>query len=392
MNVSDRLLTVSVCPAADWPAVQDSWSKLNEASPYGCYFLRPAWIGSWIETYGEYLDIEIVRFSSGDRLVGACLLVWRTQRRGLVGIRTAYLNASGEDEWEEVGTEFNDLLCLAGWEKQVAAELRRYLDRHGWDDLVMNGCRRSAAIAALRAAFAGCEERVRTVPSRYVDLDAIRKSGEPFETSLSSNTRYYIRQSIKLYEQSSVLRVHRAESVAEAAAMLGALARLHQERWTKKGCGGAFASPRFRRFHDAILSRCFAKGEVDIVRVSAGDETIGIIYNLVGDGRAYFYQCGFQFSENKKLRPGLVTLQKALQWYADTGLPEFNLMAGDRQYKRSLAKSQHPLDWWTVSSPTWRNLALDVLRRVRRSAQALRESAKATPREAPQVRENAGRR
>jgi CelD/BcsL family acetyltransferase involved in cellulose biosynthesis len=356
---------VEVVPASEWPAVERDWSELANRSPYRSYFLGSDWIASWIETYGSHLDIEILRFSSASRTIGMCLVVWRTQRRGPVWVRRAFLNASGEDECEEVGTEFNDLLCLAGWEEQAATALRRYLNRRDWDEFVMNGCRRSQAVAALRSVFAGYQEQVHTVPSHHIDLDAIRRSGSAFEMSLSYKVRYNIRQSRKLYLQTGELHVHRAESVAEARSMLQELAAFHQQRWEKAGRSGAFASPRFQRFHDAVISRCFSKDEVDLIRVSAGPEAIGVLYNYVADGKAYFYQCGFRFSENKRLRPGLVTLESAIQWYANSGLPEFDLMAGDMEYKRSLTETFRPLDWCTVRRPTWRNTLVDLLRRCR---------------------------
>jgi CelD/BcsL family acetyltransferase involved in cellulose biosynthesis len=86
--------------------------------------------------------------------------------------------------------------------------------------------------------------------------------------------------------------------------------------------------------------------------------------------KAYLYQCGFRFSDNKKHRPGLVTLQQALQWYMDAGLPEFDLMAGHQEYKRSLGKTSRPLDWLTVRRHTWRNTLVDSLRHYRERLRA----------------------
>jgi CelD/BcsL family acetyltransferase involved in cellulose biosynthesis len=268
----------------------------------------------------------------------------------------------------------------------VAGALRRHLDQRGWDEFVMNGCRRSSAIEALRAEFSGCAEQLNTIPSNYVDLGAIRKSKAPFEMSLSYNTRYKIRESIKLYQQGGELSLRRAESETEAGAMLQELTRLHQDRWTKKGRTGAFASPRFRSFHERVIARSFAQKQVDIVQVSAGDEAIGVIYSFAADGKAYLYQCGFRFSDNKKHRPGLVTLQQALQWYADAGLPEFDLMAGHQEYKRSLAKTSRPLDWLTVRRHSWRNTLVDSLRDYRERLRAV--LTKPAP---AQINENSGK-
>ncbi len=364
-------ITTVTTRSSDWQEAERDWVELAKQSPYASFFLGVDWIGTWIETYRPCLDIEILRFFHGSQIVGVCLLVWRRQRRGPVWIRRAYLNASGEDEWEEVGAESNDLLCLRGWETAVASALRRHLDSQGWDEFVINGCSRTEASAALQQVFPGHEQNVTTFPSYYVDLNTLRAGGEPFEMSLSYKVRYNIRQSIKLYQQSGQLRLTRAQSIEHAQAMLAELARLHQDRWTAKGRPGAFASPRFQQFHRAMLAKCFNRGEIDILRVSADDETIGILYNYVLKSKAFFYQCGFKFSDNRKLRPGLVTLQVALQSYLESTLPEFDLMAGDLEYKRSLAEQRRELDWHTVRRPSWRNSLLDGLRDCRTRLAAL---------------------
>jgi CelD/BcsL family acetyltransferase involved in cellulose biosynthesis len=364
-------ITVVTTQSSHWHEAERDWVELTNQSPYASFFLCADWIGTWIDTYRPCLDIEILRFFHGGQIVGACLLVWRRQRRGPVWIRRAYLNASGEDECEEVGAEFNDLLCLRGWETAVASALRRHLDSRGWDEFVMNGCSRTEASAALQHAFPRHEQHVTTFPSYYVDLNALRASGKPFEMSLSHKVRYNIRQSIKRYQESDQLRLTRAQSIEQAQAMLAELAMLHQDRWTAKGQPGAFASARFQQFHRVILEKCFNRGEIDILHVSAGDETIGILYNYVLKSKAFFYQCGFKFSDNKKLSPGLVTLQVALQSYLESALPEFDLMAGDVLYKRSLAEQRRDLDWCTMRRPSWRNSLLDGLRDFRTRLAAL---------------------
>ncbi len=131
----------------------------------------------WVETYRDCLDIEILRVSHGRQLIGACVLAWRQQRTGPVWIRRVYLNAAGEDQWEETGTEFNDLLCLTGREKQVADAVRRHIDSRGWDEFVLNGCRRSESIQALLDAFASHQQTGIVDEAQYVDLAAVRESG-----------------------------------------------------------------------------------------------------------------------------------------------------------------------------------------------------------------------
>jgi CelD/BcsL family acetyltransferase involved in cellulose biosynthesis len=357
-------LTVTAVPGSGWAAVESDWAELCKLSPYSSYFLGVDWVGSWIESYCKRLDIEILRFSNGARVVGACLLVWRKQRRGPVRIRRVYLNASGEDEWEEARTEFNDVLCLAGWEESVAASLRRHLDGCGWDEFVMSACRESAAIRAVRQALGDLEQQQDGAANHYVDLEEVRRSGEPFEMSMSPRSRENLRRKTRVYERMGEIRLHRAESAEEANAMLDELIRLHQERWHKKDRLGAFASPRFRQFQHAVLARSFHRGQVDVLRVTAGKELVGLLHNYVVDGKVYFYQSGFNIAD-KKLSPGTVTLFAAIRHYLAAGLDEFYFMSGDSAYKKSFSPRFCQLDWWTIRRATWRTVLVDVLRVAR---------------------------
>jgi CelD/BcsL family acetyltransferase involved in cellulose biosynthesis len=181
---------------------------------------------------------------------------------------------------------------------------------------------------------------------------------------MSPRSRENIRRKTRAYERMGEVHLHRAESAEEATAMLDELIRLHQERWTKKERRGAFASPRFRQFHQSVLARTFHRGQVDVLRVSAGKEVIGLLHNYVVDGKVYFYQSGFKFAD-KKLSPGTVTLFAAIRHYLAAGLNEFYFMSGDSAYKKSFSPRFRELDWWTVRRSTGRNVLVDLLRVAR---------------------------
>ena len=351
-------------PAARWNEVEDDWVALTQRSPYESIFVEANWIGTWIRKYQDSLDIEILRFFHGAELVGACLLTWRVDWKGPIPIRKVFLNAAGEAEWEEVGTEFNHLICLTGSEASTAAALKKHLDQRGWDEFVLAGCCQTAALQALKDTFGAEDLSLQKVPSYYVDLNAIRASGKAFEMSLSYKVRYNIRQSIKIYQESGPIEVERAGTLQRAKEMLAELIELHSQRWGAKGRAGAFASPRFQSFHDELLARCFEQNAVDLVRVSVGGQSIGVLYNFVSGNKAFFYQCGFRITENKRLRPGLVTLQSVLQFYTQSPLAEYDLMAGALEYKRSLSDEYRELEWCSIRRRSWRNMAVDQLKRV----------------------------
>ena len=363
-TLSSRVLATSathVFPWSEWTQVAPRWQALVEKSNILSFFVTTDWVTAWIDTFGSQLEPEIVFFGDFTGDFAACILVRRSERRGPVSVRRVYLNTAGEDEPDETFLERNTLLCAAGREEDAAAAFVRHLSGESWDELLLNGCLATPVIQSVAGAFAGMKATHAPRTNFYVDLAALRNSGTAYETALSSKTRYNIRQSLKLYEQMGPLRIRFASDECDAQTLLTKLAELHQSRWEARDMPGAFASGKFMAFHRSLIARTFSKGAVELVEISAGQTPVGFLYNFVLGSTISFYQCGFSYSENKRLRPGLVSLFLATGEYLKRGFDEFDLMEGDTEYKRSLSTAARELDWIAIERPTWKHKLLSGL-------------------------------
>jgi CelD/BcsL family acetyltransferase involved in cellulose biosynthesis len=141
---------------------------------------------------------------------------------------------------------------------------------------------------------------------------------------------------------------------------------MHQSRWTNRGEEGAFAPGRRLEFHRALIRHAYAKGSIHLLRVSAGGQTIGILYNFVQDGTIYFFQSGFNYCGDRRLKPGLATHACAIQYCLDNGFSKYDFLVGDARYKRSLAKHSAPLAWVVFPRPTSKTIVIDSLRFLKR--------------------------
>ena len=121
--------------------------------------------------------------------------------------------------------------------------------------------------------------------------------------------------------------------------MLNDLAELNQRRWSGQGSASAFASPRFLAFHHNLIRKCFSAGAIQLLRVSAGAQTVGVLYNFVYRGKVYFYQCGFHYTGDRRLSPGRVTLAMAIQYSLDAGLEDLISWPGRRVTRRSYPRA-----------------------------------------------------
>ena len=116
--------------AYGWPAwheVAAIWSGLVERIPGCSAFLTASWIGVWLEVYGPKVNPTVLLFSANGETIGAVLLANNKRRVAMVPVRRVSLNASGEAGSDTTYCEFNNLLCVPGWERQLAQSLQQYI-------------------------------------------------------------------------------------------------------------------------------------------------------------------------------------------------------------------------------------------------------------------------
>jgi hypothetical protein len=371
--IDPQSLTESYCPLdiqrhawSDWPSVAPQWSWLAAESPRRSLFLSKSWVDTWITVFGPLLRPEILVFSHRQQPVGICLLVRRRARRGPVPIVRLYLNTAGEDDSDGTCVEYNDLVCLPGYEETVVQALLRHLACLRWDELALQGFQPGPALKALKDSFSGVNRQVHEVPSHYVDLEYLRQASTPYDQMLSSSTRRQLRRSCELYEQDGSIFVECASDLATAREMLDQLAELHQRSWTARGEPGVFSSPRFTGFHHRMIERAFPGGEIQLMRVQTPRSVIGVLYNFVYLRKVYFYQSGFEYAADNRLKPGLVAHYHAVQYCLAQGYQEYDFMAGDSRYKRSLTTHHRHLEWVVLQRATPATAIVRLLRRVRR--------------------------
>jgi len=350
-----------------WHEFAPTWERIHELCPDASFFLSREWVDCWLATFGAELNPDLLVFVRADEVVGCCLLVWRTQWVRGIPLRRVYLNCAGEDEADSTCIEYNSLLAVPDCAEDVAEALGDFLCNRSWDELLLHGVTGGAAFCAVAGALGNSE--VSTSASHYVDLSQLRKEGLDFEEVLSSNIRGQLRRSRRLYEQTlGLCSIHSALTCEEAMEILGRLSRLHQVTWQNRRRPGVFASPKFARFHRRLIENVFDHNRVLLLEMCAGREAVGATYSFLFRGRIYFYQSGFQYTSDGRLKPGLLTHYLAIRHYLEQPeIKEYDFLAGDSQYQRSLATATRSLQWIVVRRPTAPSLLFRGLRRVKRT-------------------------
>jgi CelD/BcsL family acetyltransferase involved in cellulose biosynthesis len=182
----------------------------------------------------------------------------------------------------------------------------------------------------------------------YLDLPTIAAGGQVLDV-MSTNARQQLRRSLRAWEAIGPLTLEVAATHEQADLFLDSLADLHQRYWTGRGRPGAFAEPFFGCFHHALLRRAAEGQSVDLIHVTAGEQTVGYLYNLVHDGWVAAYQSGFDFSgDADRLRPGMICHLLAIEHYRNAGARRYDFLGGDARYKRSFANAEIELLWLEI--------------------------------------------
>lgn len=345
------------------------WRRLLERSEGASPMLGPDWLCSWWRVFGDSdgRRLRIGLIFDEKRLIGlAPLLCRRHWYRSLIPFRRLELLGTGENDRDEICSDYIGVLAERGSEALVAETLVRGLLNGafgGWDELVLTSMNGEAALPQLlqeRLSSSALSTTLAvTNQSPYVPLP---RSFDDYLKALPSQRRYLVRRSLRDFEQWAGSRacLHSVTRESELEQGFAILERLHAERWAANDKSGAFASQRFRAFHAAVMPRLFAAGSLDLSWISVDDEPIAALYNVVHDGKVYFYQSGRKPSLPRGIRPGIVMHAHAIRRAIEAGRREYDFLAGQSRYKLDLALANRPL----VELRAVRASLVEAMRRV----------------------------
>jgi CelD/BcsL family acetyltransferase involved in cellulose biosynthesis len=203
-------------------------------------------------------------------------------------------------------------------------------------------------------------------PAYRVDLSSLRSSGRAFLDTVGAQTRSAVRRSLRLYQGLGEVLISAAADLPQALQFLDRLKHFHQLGWSARGQPGAFANPMFERFHQRLLAAAWPAGQVQLLRVTAGREEVGYLYNFVESGQMLAYQSGFHFAlTERNHHPGLVTHALAVQQALEAGLDGYDFLAGQARYKQQLSHQTYTTATFTLHRPSLGLRLEQAWRRIR---------------------------
>jgi len=386
--------------------LERDWAALVERS--GCVAITstPTWVLPWWRTFGASDGRELcsIAVASGGRLVGLAPFLRRPQRnRAGMPFRQIELLASGEDEQDEIGSDYLGVIVERGEEGPVARALAAVLtspEFGAWDELslrAMNGDSPFPLTFVKALADYGIPAHTEVVASSH--HVRIPRTWSEYLEDLPAARRYMVRRSLRDFDRWAGGTTHfaRARTRDELAHGLEILKALHAERWSDAGKSGVFASRRFCEFHESVMPALLDMGALDLRWLTVRGAPTCALYNLVWQKKVHFYQSGRSIRLPRTLRPGIVMHAHAIQMAIADGLEEYDFLAGQARYKAELGPLARPIVNLTAARPSLSSaarrvvdLAIDLAKPVRRALLAKRPAVD-RPQAVPYALDDAGK-
>jgi Acetyltransferase (GNAT) domain len=361
-----RSIDVSFGPLPAIGELEREWRDL-EARTDCSFFTSWSWMGCWLENLPATLEPKLLRAQIGTQAVGLAIFVPRkVHRHKVLSSRALYLHATGDVRFDALTIESNGLLVDRAHADAVAHRMIEHLatDCPQWEELFLE----ATSIRPPAPAFEGTTLRLRRWEQRtyYIDLARIGLSDSDHCRLLRPKVRYYIRRTIKAYAEHGVVRARAAADLPQAIEFFDRMRALHQANWVAKGLPGAFASAFVCRFHNRLISRCFDRGEIQLLLIEAGERPIGYLYNFVHRGIVSNYQAGIDYKSTAiNNSPGLAAHFLCARFNASAGHRVYDLMMGDHEYKTRICTDTGTLYWTVVQRPRLKFRVEDALRSLR---------------------------
>lgn len=295
------------------------------------FFLSPAWARQYFSqwTASDFFSalviskVESLRQDIPDAIV--CVSHGRRSSRLSHSHRSLGFNEASRPGLESITVETNGLIGSSRlcFEEAIPLLLRELVALGGWDEIRINALApQQAECFKVSAAACGLQTYVYSEQETYwIDFSDIRKHfGMDYLASRSANTRQQLRRATRSIQAlHGKIKISRATTVEQGHEWLDALAGLHRKRWNINGSSQCFVSPQFCAFHHSLVDQMLDLEQLDILRVTAGEQTIGYLYNFFVAGRVYFNMGGIDYERFSAFHPGMLAHVEAIKYYQENG-------------------------------------------------------------------------
>ncbi len=355
--------------------LESEWNSLLQRSESDTIALTHQWLLTWWDIFGEGRELHILIVRDAAEIIGiAPLLKRRVLNLGLPFQRLEFL-ASGENEADEICSDYLDFILLRGRENEVLQAIFDFLqDENGWDEMLLRELSSSSPSALwLEKLDAKTGLKCEFTPDGEAVYLPLPDKWDTLLASFDRRVRSKLRQDCeRLNQLDSDLQIF--DAPLGFATGFDFFVQLHQQLWISRGESGVFASEKFTRFHRELTRKLLPLKQVRLFVLSFEGKPLTALYAFFYNQKAFFYQSG-QAPGGPFQSPGTLLQNLAIQHAISEGLREWDfLKAEPGSYKYRWSKQTRAIVQARVAKTqlkeavlTSTNRVVNRLRQVKRS-------------------------
>lgn len=361
MTLVSKTYCIDISENLDLSQLKSTWLNLEAKNNGLSFFHSWEWLETWLHIYKP--EVLLVSAKHDGKTV-ALGLFGKSQetRHYIVKSNQLRLFQTGDQQEDQIWVEFNDFLCHPDHLEEATNACLNALLSHKYrcDEIVISMILESRA-ESLQNIFNHASISLST-PAYKTNLQQLSANKGHYLDSLSRNTRYQINHSNKNYKNLyGTLKLSFAKNITQALQYWKEAGELHAKRWHDSG----FRNPKFVSFHEELMIKNFDSGLIDVVKITAGNHLVAIIYNIIYKQNVYFYLQGLQYETDGKLKPGLTAHSMLIEHYLQNDIKSYDFMGGYSQYKKQLSQEAEPLLILKIQKPMLKFQVENIVRSIK---------------------------
>jgi len=310
--------------------LREQWNPLLARSVADTVFLTWEWIEAWWKNYGNGRSLLVLGAWEDKNLAGiAPFFVDETQIFGKTWKRLRLIGDGSHD------SDYLDCFAEAGREAEAIGSFVSFLksQRKTFDWIELHGPLRDSPCANhLIEQVQARGWDVQCQPIRCATLP-LPKTWEGYLHQLEPRFRTKVRSTLGLLQRYIKTQPEACTTREQLGEWLPALFDLHTRRWATQSRPGVFREEAKRNFYRDLSRSALTLGWLGFHRMKWGERTLAVQYGLVYRNRFYLLQEGYD-PDFSMIRPGVALRAWLMQHWIDSGLEEYDFLAGVSDYKR----------------------------------------------------------
>jgi|HubBroStandDraft_6_1064221.scaffolds.fasta_scaffold01375_5 peptidoglycan/xylan/chitin deacetylase (PgdA/CDA1 family)/CelD/BcsL family acetyltransferase involved in cellulose biosynthesis len=313
----------------DVRSLSGGWNDLLTESASNTIFLTWEWIEAWWKNYGANRPLFTLSAWEGDSLEGVAPFYIDPLSRWDGKWKCLKIIGDGSRD-----SDYLDCIVRRGREIEVVRSFVQFLESHRnrWDYLEFHGTPEDSP--CLQAFTNQAETRSWKFASEPIPCATLRlpENWNDYLKELKPRFRTKVRSTLNYFEGKIGAVPLQCTEPMELDRWLPILFDLHTRRWQTKNQPGVFRDLAKQHFYRDVSQAALRQGWLAFHRLDWAERALAMQYGFRYNNRFFLLQEGYD-PEFGALRPGMALRGWLMRHWIETGLSEYDFLAGAASYK-----------------------------------------------------------